>query len=231
MRIKENKLKKIKYYRHEDKKIYNKFGLSNTILLHIEKNYREYLALSIIFLIGIIIGVIFINNMNYEQKKIINEYLNLFVERLNNNYVIDKLGLLRNSIINNMFLAVLIWIMGSTVIGMPIVYTIIGVKGFSIGYTISCIISCFGTWKGILFSLFSLFIQNIIIIPALFALAVSGINLYKIIVKDKKKDNIKLEIIKHTFFCILVSIFLMIGSIIEVYLSSNLIQITKNIYI
>lgn len=49
--------------------------------------------------------------------------------------------------------------------------------------------------------------------------------LYKSIVKDKRKENIKLEISRHTLFCILILALLEISAFIEVYISTNLLQI------
>ena len=57
------------------------------------------------------------------------------------------------------------------------------------------------------------------------ALAVSGIRLYKSIVKDKRKENIKGKIMKHTMFSVMMLIFLMIASFLETYLSSNLFML------
>ena len=109
-------------------------------------------------------------------------------------------------------------------IGIPIVYTIITWKGFSFSYSISSIISCLGIRNGIIFSLSGLFIQNIISIPVILALGVSGNKLYKKIIQDKRKENIKIELIKHTIFCLLMLVLLIISALIETYISSNLIK-------
>ncbi len=61
-------------------------------------------------------------------------------------------------------------------------------------------VSILGIGKGILFTLLSLVLQNLIFIPATLALAVSGFKLYKSIIRDNRKENIKLEIVRHTIF-------------------------------
>ena len=66
--------------------------------------------------------------------------------------------------------------------------------------------------------------QNILFIPCILALAVSGMKLYKSIVKDKRKENIKQEIIRHTIFCLFILIILEISALIEVYISTSLLQ-------
>jgi len=49
--------------------------------------------------------------------------------------------------------------------------------------------------------------------------------LYKSIVKDKRKENIKLEITRHTIFCGLILLILEVSAFVEVYVSTNLLQI------
>ncbi len=78
--------------------------------------------------------------------------------------------------------------------------------------------------SGILFTITSVLFQNILFIPCILALAVSGMKLYKSIVKDKRKENIKLEITRHTFFSVLILTILEASALIEVYVSTNLLQ-------
>lgn len=207
--------------RKQEKK---KFRIMDLIKEHIRKNIKEYLAVCIVFLIGIIVGVMFINNADEEQKTQITQYLGNFTQALNTDYQIDTGGLLKSSIISNLVLAISLWFIGSTVIGIPIVYIIIGIRGFCLGYTISSIMITYTMWKGILFSLCSLLLQNIIFIPCVLALAVSGIKLYKSIIKDKRRENVKIQILKHTIFSAFIAVLMVGASFIEVYGSSNIVS-------
>lgn len=197
---------------------------------HFKNNIKEYLIVSIVFLIGIVIGVTFINNLDMEQKNQVQEYISNFTKKLNSDYEIDNLALIKSSITSNLILAIALWFIGSTVIGIPIVYLIIGIRGFSLGYTISAIISTFPIMNGICFTVTALLLQNIIYIPCMLALGVSGIKLYKSIVKDKRKENIKLEIVRHTIFSGLMALLLVIASFVEVYGSANLLTLCIKIF-
>ena len=177
-------------------------------------------------MIGIACGVIFINNINEEQKAEISKYISDFISSLKNNYEINKAELLKNSLIENFKLTLGMWFIGSTVVGLPIVLGIVLYRGFCIGYTVSSAIAILGTQKGIIFALSSILLQNIIIIPVLLVLSVSGIKLYKSIMKDKRRENIKLEIIRHTVVSIIGLIFLVLATIIEVYISSSLLTMS-----
>ena len=200
--------------------------LKNLILNNIYSNLQYYIIVMIILIIGIACGVIFINNINEEQKAEISKYISDFISSLKNNYEINKAELLKNSLIENFKLTLGMWFIGSTVVGLPIVLGIVLYRGFCIVYTVSSAIAILGTQKGIIFALSSILLQNIIIIPVLLVLSVSGIKLYKSIMKDKRRENIKLEIIRHTVVSIIGLIFLVLATIIEVYISSSLLTMS-----
>ena len=84
--------------------------------------------------------------------------------------------------------------------------------------------SILGIGKGIFFIALSLILQNLIFIPATLALAVSGFKLYKSIIKDNRKENIKLEIVRHTIFSFIMLVLLLLSSILEIFVSTNLLK-------
>lgn len=197
--------------------------LKEFILTHIENNLKEYLIVTIIFFIGIIIGVIFINNTSENQSSEISNYISSFIGDLKENSNINDLLLLKDSISKNITLAIFLWFMGSTVIGISIVYLTVCFRGFCLGYTISSIILTCGTGKGLLFLVSTILLQNIIFIPAILALAVSGMKLHNSIMKDRGRENIKLEMLRHTIFSVVILILLILSSLIEVYVSKNIL--------
>ena len=199
---------------------------------HVSKNIKEYAISILVFFIGIIIGVMILNSSNAENQKDISGYINEFIQTIKNNeYQIDTKKLLINSIMSNLKLAIIIWISGSTIIGIPLVYGCLGYKGICIGYSISAIIAVLEKGKGIIFAISSMLLQNIIAIPCILALTVSSIKMYKSTMKEymkKNKEIIKFEKYRHTMFSLFMAIGLIISSVIEVFVTTN---ITNNIII
>ena len=193
---------------------------------HLESNMKEYLIAFLIFFIGIIIGIIFINKASLNQKEEICSYITSFATNLKDDKRIDDVALLFNSIKKNVIITIFLWFMGSTVIGISIVYLTVCFRGFCLGYTISSIIYSFGTGKGILFLSSSILLQNILFIPCIIALAVSGMKLHNSIMNDKRKENIKIEILRHTLFSLLILMVLIVSSLVETYISKNIILFT-----
>lgn len=54
-------------------------------------------------------------------------------------------------------------------------------------------------------------------------LAVSGMKIHNSIMEDRRRENIKVEILRHTIFSLFVLILLIVSSLIEVYISKNLL--------
>ena len=191
---------------------------------HIVNNKKEYFIVSLLFIIGIFLGVFFVNQVQELPKQEIVDYLNNFIQKLKNIQSLNYMELLKNSIWQNIFLAIVLWFFGTTVIGIPIVFGIVVYRGFCLGYTISICISMMGLSKGLLFIFILLFLQNLVFIPAILALAVSGFKLYKSIVKDRKKENIKIEVIRHTIFSFIMLLLLILSSVIEILISTNVLK-------
>lgn len=206
------------------KKLKKTQKIKEMVVNHLAKNKREYIIILILFIIGIFSGVLFINNVKEEQFRNISNYINTFIEKIKNIESINSLQLLKASLWQNIGVALLIGFFGTTVIGIPVVFGLIIYKGFCLGYTISSCIAVLGTSKGLAFLLSNLLLQNVIIIPTIIAIAVSGFKLYKSILKDKRKENIKLEIIRHILFCAIMTMMLVIASLIEVFISNNMLK-------
>ena len=135
----------------------------------------------------------------------------------------DYIGELQKDIKNNITLVLLLWFAGTTIIGLPIVLGIILFRGFCLGYTIASCVYVLGKMKGIIFIIITVFLQNIIFIPALMVLGVSSIKLYTSIVKDRRRENIKLSILKHSIISFIIMIILILSSIIKIEISYRLI--------
>ena len=208
-----------------------KGNVKDLIIRHLYDNFKLYLIVIIIFIIGIVAGVIFINNVNGDQATEIQNYITEFINLLKQDYHIDTGELLKKSLSDNLILIITMWLLGSTVIGIPIVMGIVLFRGFCIGYSVSAIIATLGVQKGILFFTVTMLLHNLIFIPVIICMTISCMKLYKSIMKDRRRENIKIEIIRHTLISIVLSLFLVVASLIESYVSTNLLMLSINLFV
>ena len=184
-------------------------------------NAKSYFIVITIFAVGVFFGVMFINQT--ENKSEIEKYINTYVDETKALQNGDYLAELQDDIRNNITLVFLLWFAGTTIIGIPIVLGIILFRGFCLGYTIASCVYVLGKAKGIIFIIITIFLQNIIFIPAIMILGVSSIKLYTSIIKDRRKENIKLSILKHTIISVIIMLALIGASVIKIEVSYRLI--------
>ena len=208
------------------------------IIEHVKNNTRDYLILLILFIIGIIVGIFFINHSTESQKSEIISYMNDFISSFKVHKEINYIELIKYSLFKNLFFAVILWLLGITLTLVPIIYGIITFRGFCLGYTIASAIAVLGNSKGFIFSITLLLLQNILIIPSIFGIAFSGIRLHNRIMPNKnnieksrlKHSNLKIEIIKHSLFSLLMTVVLIISSFIEIYASFNIFTLVADYF-
>ena len=194
-----------------------KIEIFTAIKEDIVNNIKSYIIVVEIFLVGKFLGVMFVNQTDskVEIEKYINSYIDETKQLQNGNYI----GELQKDVKNNIILVFSLWFAGTTIIGIPIVLGIILVRGFCLGYTIASCIYVLGKLKGIIFIIITIFLQNAIFIPAIMILGVSCIKLYTSIIKDRRKENIKLSILKHSIISIIILVVLIVSSVIKIEIS------------
>ena len=197
--------------------------MKRTIEKHFKENYRAYIILGSIFILGIVIGVIAVNKSNDIQKSEIVEYLtNIF-----DNY---KSGTVKHEAVfiklikDDAKLIILIILMCLSVFGTVGIFGIIGYEGFCLGYTISCTILTFGVPNGIWISFSTVILEKIIEVPAIILMSITSIKLYRFITKNFNKLEIKKEF-KYFFVSTMISIILLgISAFFGTYIGINLLH-------
>ena len=83
--------------------------ITEVIKSHIAENLKAYIIVSIILLIGITLGVIFVNNMSEAQTQDIQTYIQSFIGALKDGKSVNSGELLKKSLGNNLLLVFLMW--------------------------------------------------------------------------------------------------------------------------
>lgn len=201
-------------------KLKNMFKVNNKIIIFLLS----------LFIIGIVFGSIFVLILKSEDKALVTEYINNFFNNVSSNKL-NNFQALKNSLIYNICICILIWLLGISVIGIPIIVFIFFSKAFSLGFAITSIIYNY-KFKGVLISLIYIFPHQIINIILMTFLLIYSLSLsIKIILSLIKKKVIDFKPIfnKYSKVLLIVVIGFMITSIYEAYLLPKILKLLLNI--
>jgi stage II sporulation protein M len=196
-------------------------------------NKKMYIILFSIFILGISSGALMVNSLNNAQREVLMNYLQGFFVLIGNQNIQPE-QLFQTALINYSKLYLLIWLLGATIIGIPFIYLSIGVKGFLTGFSSGFIIAALGE-KGILFEIIAFIPCELIIVPSLITIALTGIKFSMSIIRSKSiKGFYKFEWKRSVPLYIItgISIWLacVITSLLEAYIIPSLIRIVLPIF-
>ena len=188
-------------------------------------NKKILLFLVILLLIGIMFGSVFIRILDNSDRNLVTEYLNNFINNIENNKL-DYFMALKSNLITNISFVLVIWLLGISLIGLPIVIIMYFSKTFILGFSIGAILSVFKI-KGLLFSLVYVFPGQVIslllyMLLTMYAMSFS-FKLFFVIIKKKTFD---FKNIMNRYFKILIVIlvFIILMVLYDTYLMPRLVK-------
>lgn len=202
--------------------------IRTTMAEHLKKNSNTYLFLFLAFVTGVSAGAFTVNGLSSIQKTELTNYFQGFLELFENQRV-DSNEILQISLVDNIRFIGILWMLGVTIIGIPLIYFFVGVRGFITGFTSGFIIDLMG-FKGVIFTLFSIVPKEIIIIPCIIALGVNGINFSLNIIRSRSDKRMNKESLKTSFlaYCLTTAVFacfIFVGILVEAYITPVCIRI------
>ena len=189
------------------------------------KSNRVLFILLFITIISIIFGVLFLAIQNSDIKKQVNINLSDILSAITNNKY-NSFKVLFNSLKSNLLIGILIWLLGISIIGIPLILIAYIIKCIMLGFTISSFIY-FYTFKGVLLG-FIYLIPSIINIFILFVLVYYAIRFSLLLFENvfKRKDYNKRVVVKRYVKVLIISIILLlISSVIEGYVIPILLKL------
>lgn len=195
--------------------------------LKIKINYDKKLVtfMIVLVLIGIITGTFFTLILNGNDKKLVIEYIESFVESISNNKLVFK-DTLKNALISNMVYILSVWILGISIIGLPVIVLITFWKSFVIGFSISSFIITYGI-KGCILSFIYMFPHFIINLLFFIILSTYAIRLSLKLVStilNKKSLDFKLIINKYFNILLICTIIIILSVLYEVFIMPIMIK-------
>jgi len=209
----------------------------NYLLTRLNATFRDkkayFFIVLIMFCLGISFGLYTVKYMGDSDRSDLTNYFLSFTNYIGNE-PINYGNLLFEVIKKNILIIVPIFLLGLTFFGAPIILVLDLLKGFTLGYTFSFMVTTF-EGKGIGLALVSVIPQNLIYIPCFIALSVISLSMSTERFKGKFFKNGK----NKTFLgdgilnkLIIIIILFVIGILVETYVSPSLIKfVAKKFYL
>ena len=173
--------------------------------------------------IGFLFGTIFITLINSSDKTLVKDYITKYITNINN---VNYSKSLQNSLTNNLGFIFIIWLLGISVIGIPIILFILFSKAFTLGFSISSFILNYKA-KGCLYALIYIFPSQIInmimyLILTLYSISFSFKIIYSVI--NKSSLNFKNMTGKYLKILIISIVICSLCSLYDVFIIPNILK-------
>lgn len=200
----------------------------NAVIEHVKENMTIYIFMITLFLTGIIFGAITVNSMSFVQKQDLFFHLDRYFVQLNGEEEIASKDILKRSFFFHVKYLFLLFILGLTIIGIPVVWILIFMKGLVIGFSVGFIVNQLGG-KGLLIATLAIAPQNIIIIPVyIFAGSLSMIFslslLYKLFGRSVSY-SIGRPFLQYSFYFAILLILAFGSSLIETFVANEAFKV------
>lgn len=209
-----------------------KHSMKELIFQHMKDHLSIYLFVSVLFLMGVIFGAVIVNSMTISQKEDLFYYLNQFFGQLSEGKAASSKEMFLQSLLHNMKYLGLMWILGISIIGLPVIFIMVFLKGIVVGFTVGFLVNQMGI-NGFFLSFVAVLPQNVLLIPAYLIMGTCAIAFSLRLIRQLFVKRSLTEAPVHWFgryALVLVLIFAMslISSFLEAYLSPLFIEKLMN---
>ncbi|WP_050180777.1 stage II sporulation protein M [Domibacillus robiginosus] len=202
------------------------------IIEHIQKRAALYLFTAVLFMTGTAFGAITVNSMEPVQKSELYTYVKEFFGQSSSGTVANPTDLFLESLIYNLKFTGAMWIAGISIIGLPLIFILLFIKGAVTGFSVGFLIQQM-KWDGLFLSLLSILPQNLILIPVfLFTAVMSASCSIRLVKKITSRQTMPLPVTKSFFtylgYAAAGAAAILLASLTEAFISSQFMNILVN---
>ncbi len=156
--------------------------LKQAVFAYFRRNWFVYLIVLVFFIAGLVFGALAVKNLNSEQIGELGTYLNSFLEKVGEAPLNDQS--ITRSLTDNLYILVVLYILGLSVIGVPLIPVVVFTRGFIIGFTVG-FLAREKAVKGIVFAFISVVPHNFLLIPVIIVAAAMSVSISLAIIRNR----------------------------------------------
>ncbi|MCR4426059.1 MAG: stage II sporulation protein M [Firmicutes bacterium] len=197
---------------------------SELVFAHVRSNIVTYSLLFAVFLTGICFGAVYASILREGSAEVF-EYLETGLLSLRRTLPEDHTPAVSNSLAANLNAAAIIWALGVTVVGLPGIFVVLFVRGFSAGFTVAFMVREMAA-PGVAAALASVLPHNVLAVPALLIVAAASSAFSWSVVKKRllaMEADPGVAFAKSAFAAGAAALLLVLASFVQVYVSPALL--------
>ncbi|WP_066637503.1 stage II sporulation protein M [Desulfolucanica intricata] len=185
----------------------------------LRKSWPFYGIVFLVLCLGITVGSLTANGLGGLQASELQDYLERFLEQVPG-IKINNIDLMQTSVVNNILLLVIVYFLGLTVIGIPIMLALIFARGFILGFAVGFLFKE-KALRGIILAFAAILPQNLLYIPALIIGGGTALAFTLLLIKRNFDSSIKIWPGFLYYNCIMLVVFAIAlgSSMIEAYVT------------
>jgi len=194
--------------------------------LYLKDHLSLYIFVSVIIVTGVIFGAVMVNALSLDQKQEITRYLGNFFLTVDQGALSDAQTSLQQSFSMHIKWVLIIWILGLSVIGLPLILILDFLKGVLVGFTVGYLVGQL-SWKGMMFALVAVAPQNIVIIPVMIVSSVTAMAFSIHLVKNRfiqRKGSVSQSLMRYTTTILTMGAVVFGISLFEAYVSPAMMK-------
>lgn len=190
----------------------------------IMRGWPYLLAAVLVFTLGITMGALSVERLDAGQSEEVSNYLQGFVRDLGD-FNPESQRMVRNSLLNGAVMVGAIYILGLTVIGMPVTLAILFARGFVLGFAVGFLVRDLSA-GGILLALVSVVPHNLLYVPALLVGVASSLSFGMLLLKRNFNTRVPVfpNYVMYTTMMLVVLAVTLGAGMVESYVSPWLIK-------
>lgn len=194
---------------------------------HIREYSSLYMFILVLFVMGVICGSVIVNSLSFTQKEDLLYYLSRFFGQVKDGSIASSYQMFLESLKHNIQYISLIWILGISIVGFPLILLLLFLKGTVIGFSVGFLVNAMG-WEGFRVALVSVLPQNIILVPVMIFITVLSLalstNIIRRVFLKQVRQPLKPILIKYVVALLIAILFISGAGAIEAYFSPTLMK-------
>jgi len=178
-------------------------------------------------MLGLIAGALILRTLSPAQLDQLQQYLSSFlgnVGALAKNGQFPALKVWEEILKSQLYSLGILWLLGLTVVGAPLVILLVGARGFILGFTVGFLVQE-KAGQGLLLALVAVLPQNLFYVPGLIVAGALALYFTMSLFRSSQETPVLTSMLLYTLMFMALTLFVLAGTWVEAYLVPGIIRL------